>query len=53
MKKYKIDMVIYANHLLSASYQAMKDVAEDILILECCNVHKKCATVKEIFDAIN
>ena len=53
MKHYGVSVVIYANHLLRASYKAMKDVAEDILIMECCNVKDKCEPVKEIFKVTN
>jgi len=53
LKYHGIDIVIYANHLLRSSYQSMKDVAEDILIMESCNVKHKCCTTKEIFDLTN
>ena len=53
MKYYGVDVVIYANHLLRASYKAMKDVAEEIVHFKNCNVGDKCASVKEIFNVTN
>jgi len=53
LKQLGVDIVIYANHLLRSSYQAMKDVAEDILIMEGCNVKDKCCSVKELFELTN
>jgi len=51
---YGINVVIHANHLLRASYKAMKEVAEIILETgRSCNVDIKCATVQELFDLTN
>jgi len=50
MKYFGVNVVIYANHQLRAAYQSMRDVAEDILMMESCNVKGKCCEVKEIFD---
>jgi len=53
MEYYGIDVVIYANHLLRASYKAMKNVAEDIEYYKNCNVGYQCTPVKEIFELTN
>ena len=53
MKYFGIDVVIYANQLLRASYSAMKEVAEDILAFECSEIGDEYAKPKDIFKITN
>ena len=54
MLLYGVDMVIHANHLLRASYKAMKKVAETILDTgRSCNVDNDCCSVQELFELTN
>jgi phosphoenolpyruvate phosphomutase len=53
MKYYCINIVIYANQLLRASYSAMQDVADTILTFECSGIGDDYAKPKEIFDITN
>lgn len=47
------NMVIYANHLLRASYSAMEKVAKDILIKgRSFETNPYCASIKEIFEKV-
>jgi len=49
-----VNIVIHANHLLRASYKAMKEVAEVILKTgRSCNVRNECCSVKELFELTN
>ena len=50
MKYHGIDVVIYANHQIRSAYRAMKEVAEDILGFEDCNLGDKCCSVKELIE---
>jgi len=50
MKYYKVDVVIYANHQIRAAYEAMREVAESILMYECCDVGDMCCFVKELIE---
>lgn len=48
-----VNVVIYANHMLRASYPAMLEVAKTILINErCYDVRSKCMSIKEILEMI-
>ena len=52
--KHGVDIVIYANHLLRASYKVMKEVAETILKTgRAHEVDKECCSVKELFELTN
>jgi len=54
MIAFGVDVVIHANHLLRASYKAMKEVAEIILSTgKSISVDKKCCSVKEMFELTN
>jgi len=53
LQKLGASIVIYANHLLRASYLSMKIVAESILINKrSFDVNNKCCTIKEIVELI-
>jgi phosphoenolpyruvate phosphomutase len=45
------DIIIHANHLLRASYKAMKGVADKILA-DGCSKNLDIASVKEIFHIV-
>jgi len=48
-----VNVVIYANHMLRASYPAMLDVATTILENErCFDVRPKCLSIKQILEMI-
>jgi len=54
MLLYGVDIVIHANHLLRASYKAMKEVAEIILDTgRSVSVDRKCCSVQELFELTN
>lgn len=48
-----VNIVIYANHLLRASYPAMQRVAKTILLNErCYEAREECMSIKEILEII-
>ena len=48
-----VNIVIYANHMLRASYPAMMDVAKSILVNgRSSDVNDKCMPIKEILELI-
>ena len=53
LKYHGVNIIIYANHLLRASYKAMKEVAEIILRDEKSRgVDDDCCSVKELFELV-
>ena len=51
--KWGANVVIYANHMLRASYPAMKNVAESILLnKKSSNVNDLCMPIKQILELI-
>lgn len=51
--EWGVNIVIYANHMLRASYPAMMDVAKSILINgRSSDVNDKCMPIKEILELI-
>ena len=52
-QQWGINIVIYANHMLRASYPAMLDVAKSILTHNrSFNANEKCMPIKEILELI-
>ena len=51
--KHGFKIIIYANHMMRASYPSMVDVAKSILINErSYNIEKKISSIKEIINLI-
>ena len=51
--KHGFKIIIYANHMMRASYPAMLDVAKSILINKrSFNAEKKISSIKEIINLI-
>ena len=53
LKKHKINMVIYANHMLRAAFPAMKRVVTSVLENErCYEASQDCMSIKEILSLV-